>query len=46
MGNRIDLILDNLAQQRNAALDQLAILAPAILTPENLDLIDRRLAQL
>lgn len=25
MGNRIDLILDNLAQQRNAALDQLAI---------------------
>jgi len=25
MSNRIDLILDNLAQQRNAALDQLAI---------------------
>lgn len=25
MDNRIDLILENLAQQRNAALDQLAI---------------------
>lgn len=25
MSNRIDLILENLAQQRNAALDQLAI---------------------
>lgn len=25
MSNRIDLIMENLAQQRNAALDQLAI---------------------
>jgi len=47
MDKRIDLILDNLAQQRNAALDQLAIrTADLALARERVAELEKELAAL